>query len=198
MNPQWHPGRNPVGTRQRGAVLVVGLLLLLIMTILGLASMGDTILQERMAANKRQTHLAIESAEAALRDAENWLVSQAPVTSVFLQRFISAAAGDEHLYSLAVDPGVNAPVFVLQSEAAWLDTATPVATPIPVAIKDQNAALARQPRYMIEYVGRVGPRAPTLGAPQPDTRPYAFRVTSMGWGADGIAHHMVRSSVRVN
>ncbi|MGD6484782.1 PilX N-terminal domain-containing pilus assembly protein, partial [Xanthomonas citri pv. citri] len=38
-------------SRQRGIALVVTLLLLLIVTLLGLAAMRGTLLQERMAAN---------------------------------------------------------------------------------------------------------------------------------------------------
>lgn len=59
--------------RQRGAALIVGLVLLLVMTVLGVASMRGTTLQERMAGNLRDANLAFQAAEAALRDAEEFL-----------------------------------------------------------------------------------------------------------------------------
>lgn len=55
---------------QRGAVLVVSLLLLLVMTVLGLGASQSTRLQERMAGNQRDVELAMQGAEASLRAAE--------------------------------------------------------------------------------------------------------------------------------
>ena len=64
---------NPMAVRQTGAVLVVSLLILLVMTVLGVAAMGTTTLQERMANNNRQQQVAFQAAEAALRAAETYL-----------------------------------------------------------------------------------------------------------------------------
>lgn len=58
---------------QRGVVLVVTLLLLLVMTVIGLASMKTSTLEEKMAGNLFDHSLAFEAAESALRDAESWL-----------------------------------------------------------------------------------------------------------------------------
>lgn len=57
-------------TSQSGAVLLVALVMLLLLTILGAAAMRDTNLQERMAGNMRDHNLAFQAAEAALRFAE--------------------------------------------------------------------------------------------------------------------------------
>jgi len=57
--------------RQDGAILVVSLLLLLVMTLLGLTAMQVTRMEERMAGNARDMDLAFQSAEAGLRDAED-------------------------------------------------------------------------------------------------------------------------------
>jgi len=56
--------------RQRGATLVVVLVLLLVMTLLALLSMRGTLLQERMSANAYDRSLAFQAAEAALRYGE--------------------------------------------------------------------------------------------------------------------------------
>lgn len=56
--------------RQRGAILVVSLLLLLVMTVLALTASQTTRLQERMAGNARDIDLAFQAGEAALRAAE--------------------------------------------------------------------------------------------------------------------------------
>jgi type IV pilus assembly protein PilX len=55
---------------QSGAVLVVSLLLLLVMTVLALTASQTTRLQERMAGNARDLDLAFQASEAGLRAAE--------------------------------------------------------------------------------------------------------------------------------
>ena len=55
--------------QQRGAILIFCLVFLLILTMMGVASMESTVLEERMAGNTRDTAIAFQAAEAALRDA---------------------------------------------------------------------------------------------------------------------------------
>ena len=57
--------------RQHGTVLVIGLILLLLMTLIGVTAIQTTSLDERMAGNARDRNLAFQAAEAALRGAEN-------------------------------------------------------------------------------------------------------------------------------
>jgi type IV pilus assembly protein PilX len=66
-------------TAQRGVALVVALVLLVVATLIGLAGIRGTNLQERMSANMYDRSLAFQRAEAALRDAEraitgNWRI----------------------------------------------------------------------------------------------------------------------------
>lgn len=63
--------RANVRPRQRGAALVIALLMLLVMTVLGIAAMQVTRMEERMAGNARDTNLAFQGAEAGLRDSED-------------------------------------------------------------------------------------------------------------------------------
>jgi Tfp pilus assembly protein PilX len=65
LNPPRHAFR-----RQRGAVLAVSLILLLVMTMLAVSGGQAVRLQERMAGNLRSVDLALQGAEAGLRDAE--------------------------------------------------------------------------------------------------------------------------------
>lgn len=58
---------------QHGAVLIVALVFLMVSTILGVTAMSSTSLQERMAGNLRDSNLAFQAAESALRDGENFL-----------------------------------------------------------------------------------------------------------------------------
>jgi len=59
--------------RQRGVVLVISLLMLLVLTVLGLAATRSTALEERMTANQNDKEVAFQSAEAALRYGEGLL-----------------------------------------------------------------------------------------------------------------------------
>ena len=55
--------------RQRGAVMIVTLLFLVILTMLGITALSSTTMEERMAGNTRDSQTALQAAEAALRDA---------------------------------------------------------------------------------------------------------------------------------
>ena len=49
-------------SKQQGAVLLVALIMLLLLTVIGVAAMRDTNLQERMAGNMRDHALAFQAA----------------------------------------------------------------------------------------------------------------------------------------
>ena len=65
---------NRLGSRmvrsQAGAVLIVSLVLLLVLTILGVSGVQNTTMEERMAGNYRDRFSAFQAAEAALRVGE--------------------------------------------------------------------------------------------------------------------------------
>lgn len=54
---------------QRGAALLVSLILLIVITLVGLAAVGTTIIQNQMASNQYDRQIAFQSAEAAIRAA---------------------------------------------------------------------------------------------------------------------------------
>ena len=70
----------PPRSRQSGVALVIGLVMLIALTLIGLTSARMTITEEKMSSNLRDTHLAFEAAEAALVEAER--VIQETVTSL--------------------------------------------------------------------------------------------------------------------
>ena len=55
---------------QQGAILVMALFMLLLMTIVGISSMRNTSLEETMAGNLRESNISLQAAEAALRAGE--------------------------------------------------------------------------------------------------------------------------------
>ena len=56
--------------RQKGAILVIALLFLVLLTIIGVSSISGVTLEEKMASNLREQNVAFQAAESALRDAE--------------------------------------------------------------------------------------------------------------------------------
>ena len=60
----------PMKLTQKGAVLPITLILMVLMMMVGLSTMKTSILSERMAGNYDSVNVAFQAAEAALRDAE--------------------------------------------------------------------------------------------------------------------------------
>ena len=56
--------------RQQGAILIIALLFLVLLTIIGVSSISGVALEEKMASNLREQNVAFQAAESALRDAE--------------------------------------------------------------------------------------------------------------------------------
>lgn len=61
---------------QSGAVLIIGLVFLVLLTMIGMTAMQVTTMQEKMAANARDRDLAFQNAEAGLRNGEVYLAGR--------------------------------------------------------------------------------------------------------------------------
>ncbi|MDP3454297.1 PilX N-terminal domain-containing pilus assembly protein [Methyloversatilis sp.] len=73
--------RHPDLRSQRGATLLVALVMLIVMTLLGLASIRGTSMQEKMGANMYDRSLAFQAVESALREAEASITVTTTVTN---------------------------------------------------------------------------------------------------------------------
>ncbi len=60
-----------VKTRQHGAVLVVSLLILLVLTLIGINSLDGSIMEEKMASNSQTATTTFQKAESSIREAFN-------------------------------------------------------------------------------------------------------------------------------
>lgn len=69
-------------TYQSGAVLIISLVMLLLLTLIGTTGMQTTSLEEKMVGNMRNQNIAFQSAEAGLRAGE--AIVQPPVDPVSL------------------------------------------------------------------------------------------------------------------
>ncbi len=58
---------------QRGAVLMVSLIFLIVLTVVGVAAMQNTSLEEKMSGNVKDRNLAFQNAESGIREAEEYI-----------------------------------------------------------------------------------------------------------------------------
>lgn len=58
---------------QHGAILIVSMLILLVLTIIGVSSMQSSTLEEKMASNSRDRNIGFQSAESTIREAETYI-----------------------------------------------------------------------------------------------------------------------------
>lgn len=150
----------PTRTRQSGTALIIALIFLLLMTLLGTSSMRTSTMQERMAGNMRDWNLGFQSAEAALREAEEWLLD----TDV-LPEFNDANGYYQ----------VNSP-----DRPSWTGTVTSPGNGYLV-YPGSVAGVAEQPRYYIERLSSIKPAGTSTEiGPMEDI--FYFRVTAVGYG----------------
>lgn len=121
---------------QRGAVLIVGLIMVLLMTIIGLAAIRGSDMQERMAGNMRDRNLAFQSAEAAVRAGEELL------DSAVIPSFTGNTVG--------YWPDLNKPSAIRDRPITW--TAEQWAANSVVAASMSLVGVREQPRYTIEQI----------------------------------------------
>lgn len=127
---------NPVVARhQQGISLVIVLMLLLIMTLLGLAVLRGTLLEERMSANLYDRSLSFQAVEGALREAE------ASIAANPLEPADTAAC------SAGVCPKPDPSV-----ADRWLDSGFGGWVEAQVDLGDSKTAT---PEYFIEYMGKA-------------------------------------------
>ena len=158
---------------QRGAALLTVLLLLLIMTLLGLASLRSGLLEERMTGNLYDRGIGFQTAEAALREAEAALVA--------LPRPIPAFTGVGGLY----------PLPVADATPRWIDGATVWRNAADLG----GASTAVRARFIIE---EMGPAPTWIGCDRvvpmdPSCMTGRFRITAVSQAA-GRAQVMLQSN----
>jgi type IV pilus assembly protein PilX len=163
--------------KNTGSVLVISLLILLTLTILGVTALNTTVMEERMSSNTRQRNLAHQAAETALKAAEQWLGNTA--SNVTLASHIGLFNANSELYDDTVSGrsvGWN-----VNDTAEWTAGNSQAVTTLNSFPTDASI-IPGAPRYIIEYIGRVGD--PPLNFTDPDLRDHAFRIVVIGWGPD--------------
>jgi len=161
--------RRAEGRFQRGAVLVVGLVFLLLLTLIGVTAFSVATQEERMAGNARDHLRAFEAAELALRECERHLSGLLPPV------FSADGSADSGMYAAAAADRTPA------EKEKWQTIAWDAE---PTRRLSGVAEVAEQPRCIVQQLGRglsgdASLRAETAPAPA-----LAYQVTGRGVGVN--------------
>lgn len=171
--------------QQRGAVLLVGLIMLLLLTIIGMASIRGSDLQERMAGNMRDRSLAFDAAETALRRGEDTVSGLAGLTLPA----INTAGYYEDLNKTTNNALPDRPT--IWDKTVW-------GTSGKALTAGTLAGVGEQPRFIVEKV-LVTVSTKSLGSGVDFTSDTGsvgefFRVTARGTGGTADAEVVLQSS----
>ena len=189
---------------QRGAVLFVALVFLVLLTLLALTGMSTSILQERMTGGMRNQQLSMMGAESGLRGGEEFLWQLSYVGSQPLPPCIDDSGAVACAYRPNIDGTLRSIVQAFRTEKSWVgpaDGGMNYARPLDALAGDVvTAKLGEQPRILIEDLGpNVGP-APgqQLGTRDRELTSLAgrhewYRITSRSTGGSDSVVRVVES-----
>ena len=178
--------QNSFRSSQNGVALFMSLAMLLIITVLGLSSVQTTTLQERMARNARDTNLAFQSAESAIKDGEEYIETFASLAS-----FDGANENDNGLYyEAAYNAASN------WSQVDWDAAEVGGGYILAPTVID---GVATQSKYIIEHVKGIVSETDRLnleniGQSTGAGAAQIFRITVYGTGGSDTAHVMIQST----
>ncbi len=160
--------------QQRGAVMIVSLIMLVIITLLAVSAVQTSNLEVHMAVNTQARASALATAENALVDGELWVIANFPTTPLFDWSADAGDADEDGRYTIG-------DIASTVDDVAW--SVVPATGDDPVGY--QLSANGNQ--YTLEYLGpytTLG-SSMTVGVPNSDKR-YLYRVTGRGvFGSGG-------------
>lgn len=182
---------------QRGATLVIALLILVMIMMYGIPAAMDSMQNERMAGNTRNRDLAFQAAEHAIKEAESWIIVQ---TATSLNDLAPAALpcsddpdvpDDADRYS---GDGILPNGECHANDAAyWRDTFNwvsngihPSDPPINSTASINQTLVSAQPLLVVERMPDVC-YAPSGGSCPPSIKKSYYRVTARALGKDNAS-----------
>lgn len=174
---QFNVAKSPA--RQAGVSLLVVLILLLVMSILGIAVLRSSGMQERMSANMRDRSIAFQAAETALREAQEDVLANAAIDDLQYGKTIAELRADSKPVTCATDGICDV-------------TAPANEVPVPRTANDGRST------YTIEYLGdayapKVGKSCSVMSEDFECWRP-TFRVTARG-RSPGLSEVFLQANV---
>ncbi len=154
------PGTFVLPRQQHGATLVVCMIILVVITFMGIGSIQDTTMEEKMAGNMKNRNMAFQAAESGLRDAEDRLANTAilPNFDGTTTGLIAQVSGND----IAPDN--------------WSGTDWQASGATYSLGADTIPDVADQPQYVIEKLDTIE-EAPSLEAGQPGDSSEYYKIT---------------------
>jgi type IV pilus assembly protein PilX len=169
-------------SKQTGVVMFVALILLLILSLLGVTAARMQTVEERMARNEANRQLGAQAAEAALRSAEDGLL-----TGIYS----NFAANTNGLYQPLLANGSPVSTMNWSVPANVLPYAGPALSSVPANSQTPKAVIENLPSVAVAgddiSVTSLNPASPPVTV---------YRVTAQGVGADGTSTTTLQSIVR--
>jgi len=152
-------------TKQSGAVLMVGLIMLLVLSVVVIASSRTTIMQLKMTSNLRDKELAFQSAESALTVAEHFFEdsSESDLEDIVFD-------GSDGFYTFNINRA-------LSQDSDWDNLNT-------LESSLASSQVSEKPLYIIEQINGIKPLGGSLQAAMPEESHY-YRVTAKSKGGTG-------------
>jgi len=176
--------------QQKGAALVISLVILLIMTIIGLQGMSGTTLEERMSRNYRDSQMSFQAAETALRDGENFVQ-----TTLFkMSDYSDTCTNGLCFFGGASGCPVENPI-----PPAWEGTTNWNDSSKHKEYTGTITGVIAKPKYIIEFQCYV-PTDPNVTPSSPEGSDYQwsemYRITALGFGATPTSRTMLQSTYK--
>ncbi len=168
--------RTPSIRRQRGASLFVALVMMIAITMIGIAGAKLSTSEERMARNARDSSIALQAAEAALRDAESDIVSTRAISGATL---FSATCNQTGGKGLCMPASTGTQRWEAYLEDNTRSLAYGELTGVPgFRPATESGGVSAQPRYLVEAVPDATGTSLRAGSAR-----YLYRITALGYGA---------------
>lgn len=177
-----NPGRMQFPRRQKGVVLFVSLILLLILTLLGVTLARTQTVEERLAQNEDNHQIAFQAAEAALHAGMADMAAgsyNSGAVQLTPALFSQNTGGFYDLTSGNEPSQLTVPSESIANVVNWSNPALVLAYDGPAL--SNLPALAQVPVFLIEKLPQTSLPASGCASAQ------AYRVTAHGFGADGTA-----------
>ncbi|MBV1915218.1 MAG: pilus assembly protein [Pseudomonadales bacterium] len=190
----------PIHQQQTGSVLVIGLIILLVITFIGISSISSSRLELKMANNDRNHNLALQAAEAALREGEQ--VADSTSAKVLANDTCTGGYCTSRGNEIALDTATAlAAVFCSANyvperwETGCGGTSLEVWTTAGRSMAYAGTAIpgvAVDPRYIIEFLSDVDCPGSAVGSLNCEL----FRITALGYGGTETSPVMLQSIFR--
>jgi type IV pilus assembly protein PilX len=179
-------------TKQTGSALIVSLVLLIMLTLLGITSMSNTVLEQRMAGNGQEKQLSFSFAEIGLREGEALAFNTFPARRDPNDGVYDHSSGGfltaDNGVSLTADPSG---FFDTPPSGEGIITFTGENVSGGSTISYTTDQTAQPPQYVLENLGQSRIRDQGRKLPKV-TR---FRVTSRGFGLAQTTQTFLQSTV---